>query len=70
MNEILNKVYTEFYSLLSIQEQEDLSKLKQRYSTYLLSNGVVQKDDNDQPILKEWTWQRFFEDCLIGLFDR
>lgn len=70
MNQILNEVYTELYSLLSVQEQDDLSNLKQRYSTYLISNDVVQKDKYDKPILKEWAWKKFFEDCLIGLFDR
>ena len=59
------------FSLTTEQEQDALSEMKKRYSTYLIgSNGVIQKDGNDQPILSKWRWEDFFNDCLLGLFDK
>lgn len=71
MNDMLEKTYYDLNLELNDVEQDGLNELRESYSVFEYDrNGNVLVDDYDQPILKQWRWNDFFQDCIYGLFDR
>lgn len=71
MNDLLENAYYDLNLELNDVEQDGLNSLKESYGVFEIDkNGNVQVDDYEQPILKQWRWSDFFQDCLFGLFDR
>ena len=71
MNDMLENAYYDLNLELNDIEQDGLYNLKESYGEFEKDkNGKVKFDEDEQPILKQWRWSDFFQDCLFGLFDR
>jgi hypothetical protein len=71
LKDILKTAYDDLDDKLGVAEQDDLKRLKDKYSEFEKDEqGNYKLDAFRHQILTDWKWKEFLNDCLIGLFDR